>query len=273
MTCARRKSAACRDRSFVVTRCLPTLGCRRGAHRERPARALVSEIGVDSLACDAASQRRRARACGGRGAVRRRHARHRSIRRRAASSDGGAGGWEPAARPGGTGGTAASARGHVDCRRAGCGTRRPDPGTCRNLQCQQRVHGGTRRRRVTGTVYAPNGTLPIYNAPVYVPNAPLPALPSGPVRDRCGTLPPGEPVVGAATDAHGALGWRTYRRQRHPARDPGRQMAARNRDPEVAPCAVTALTDPEQTRPPRTGRRAACRASPSRSGACDNLSA
>ena len=43
--------------------------------------------------------------------------------------------------------------------------------TCVNLQCQQQACAGGGTTSVSGTVYAPNGTLPLYNVIVYVPTA------------------------------------------------------------------------------------------------------
>src|SRR3954468_8998362 len=76
-------------------------------------------------------------------------------------------------------------------------------GACRNLQCQQTACPGGGDTTLTGTVYAPNGTLPLYNALVYVPNAAVPPFPAGLACDRCGALPAGEPLVAALTDARG----------------------------------------------------------------------
>ncbi|HVJ91462.1 MAG TPA: carboxypeptidase regulatory-like domain-containing protein [Labilithrix sp.] len=75
---------------------------------------------------------------------------------------------------------------------------------CEGLECQQVVceNGGT--TSLSGTVYAPNGTLPLYNAIVYVPNAPVEPFPTtGVTCDVCGTSPSGRPIATALTDPHG----------------------------------------------------------------------
>ncbi len=71
---------------------------------------------------------------------------------------------------------------------------------CIGLKCQQVNCGGPTTTTVTGTVYAPNGTLPLYNVIVYVPNAPLDPIPTGAVCDMCGSTVSGAPVVTALTD-------------------------------------------------------------------------
>jgi hypothetical protein len=53
---------------------------------------------------------------------------------------------------------------------------------------------------LTGTVFAPNQTLPIYNAMVYVPTAALAELPDGPSGPTCAS---GSPAVTARSDTHG----------------------------------------------------------------------
>ncbi len=56
---------------------------------------------------------------------------------------------------------------------------------------------------ITGTVYAPNGTLPLYNVTVYVPNSPVQPLPTGLGCDRCDTILSGTPLVKTTTDTAG----------------------------------------------------------------------
>lgn len=145
-------------------------------------------------------------------------------------------------------------------------------GPCKNLQCQQRVCPEGSETIVTGTVYAPNGTLPLYNALVYVPNAPLMPFPAGLACDRCGSLPPGEPVVSAVTDASGA-----FRLVNVPVGEDipvviqvgkwRRQFVV----PNVEACSETTLTDPEQTRLPKNRSEGDMPRIAVTTGTCDNL--
>ncbi|HVV88724.1 MAG TPA: hypothetical protein VHE35_37020 [Kofleriaceae bacterium] len=77
------------------------------------------------------------------------------------------------------------------------------PDACVGLECMQVTcpAGGT--TSLSGTVYAPNGTLPLYNAQVYVPNGPVDAFIPGAQCDRCEEEPSGNPVVKTATGTDG----------------------------------------------------------------------
>ncbi len=76
-------------------------------------------------------------------------------------------------------------------------------GPCEGLRCQVKACGGGADTTVSGTVYAPNGTLPLYNVIVYVPNlTPLP-LTKGVTCDKCGALASGDPITTALTDSKG----------------------------------------------------------------------
>jgi hypothetical protein len=77
----------------------------------------------------------------------------------------------------------------------------PCVGLClQQVNCNGSPPDGT---TVSGTVYAPNGTLPIYNVIVYVPNAPLDPIPNGATCDKCGAQVSGKPLVITVTDATG----------------------------------------------------------------------
>jgi len=75
--------------------------------------------------------------------------------------------------------------------------------SCVGLQCQQVACAGGGTTSVSGTVYAPNGTLPLYNVIVYVPNAALVPFDAGIACDQCGALTSGDPVATALSDSHG----------------------------------------------------------------------
>ncbi|MBK7825262.1 hypothetical protein [Nannocystis sp.] len=75
-------------------------------------------------------------------------------------------------------------------------------GPCVNLECQVPVcpNGST---TLKGTVYAPEGTLPLYNVVVYVPNAPLDPIPDSVTCDTCKTGLSGQPITAALSDTKG----------------------------------------------------------------------
>jgi hypothetical protein len=56
---------------------------------------------------------------------------------------------------------------------------------------------------ISGVVYAPNGTLPLYGVTVYVPNSDPGPLPDGAQCSRCGDQLPGSPIVQTTTDEAG----------------------------------------------------------------------
>lgn len=79
-----------------------------------------------------------------------------------------------------------------------------DTNTCVNLECQIDSCGGhPENTTISGTVFAPNGTLPLYNVIVYVPNAPLSPLTPGVTCDQCGVIASGSPVTSVLSDAKG----------------------------------------------------------------------
>ncbi len=77
---------------------------------------------------------------------------------------------------------------------------------CKNLCLDQVVCQGGAATTITGRTFAPNGTLPIPNAAVYVPNVPisqLPAIASGASCERCEDEEFGDPLVATVSDELG----------------------------------------------------------------------
>jgi hypothetical protein len=72
---------------------------------------------------------------------------------------------------------------------------------CVGLACQQTC----KTTIITGKVYDPAGLIPLYNVYVYVPNAPLDPLPSGPECKPCQAPASGNPLVSATTSADGTF--------------------------------------------------------------------
>ena len=68
--------------------------------------------------------------------------------------------------------------------------------SCVGLACQQQVCAGNATTSITGTVYAPNGTDPLPNVTVYIPNAPVDPFAPGVSCPIVGAPPSGSPLVG-----------------------------------------------------------------------------
>ena len=116
-----------------------------------------------------------------------------------------------------------------------------------NLSC---ANGG--HTTLTGTVYAPNGTLPLYNAAVYVPNGTIEAFTEGVTCDRCDGKLSGDPVAKALTGSDGTF---TLKDVPTGSAIPLVIQLGRWRRqitiPTVADCQTTPLTDPQTTRLPK----------------------
>jgi hypothetical protein len=124
---------------------------------------------------------------------------------------------------------------------------------CENLACQQRACGDGGSTTLTGRVFAPNGTLPLYNVIVYVPNAELAPLATELSCSQCGVGVSGKPVVSALSDATGAFVLHDV-----PVGDDIPlvfQVGKWRRKvtvPRVEACRENRLSDPELTRLPRS---------------------
>jgi hypothetical protein len=95
----------------------------------------------------------------------------------------------------------------------GCGGKSDDtggddddgPDACVGIECQVVNCGamGLPNTSISGTVFAPNGTLPLNGVTVYVNRDPLPPFTEGVQCDRCSTTLPGSAVTQATSDAFG----------------------------------------------------------------------
>lgn len=74
------------------------------------------------------------------------------------------------------------------------------PFNCKGLQCQMKACPSMGTTSISGRVFDPSGTLPLYNVMVYVPNAPLTPLKEG---AGCECEVNGEPIASALTDTNG----------------------------------------------------------------------
>lgn len=77
--------------------------------------------------------------------------------------------------------------------------------TCQGLACDVVACPEGEETRVTGTVYAPNGTLPLAGATVYVPSGAIPELRAGATCETCAAWLPERPVAVATTSADGTF--------------------------------------------------------------------
>jgi hypothetical protein len=77
-------------------------------------------------------------------------------------------------------------------------------GGCTGIACNVASCGSAPDTTISGTVYAPNGTLPLYNVIVFVPNTPLEPFTDGVSCDACGTVS-GNPVTSTVSNPDGTF--------------------------------------------------------------------
>jgi hypothetical protein len=121
-------------------------------------------------------------------------------------------------------------------------------------------------------VFAPNGTLPLYNVLVFVPNEPLQPIAQGLTCDRCGGAPPGKPVAATLTDSHGHFVLADVPVGRNiPLVMQTGKWRRQIQIPNVVACKENELTDPDQTRLPAKRSEGDMPRIALATGGCDNL--
>jgi hypothetical protein len=82
-----------------------------------------------------------------------------------------------------------------------------EDGACEGIQCDivQCQSMGMPPTTLSGKVFAPNGTLPLYGVNVYVPLHAVGALPDGAVCSKCADTPLGDPLVSDITKEDGSF--------------------------------------------------------------------
>lgn len=124
--------------------------------------------------------------------------------------------------------------------------------SCVGIRCNVETcaNGGT--TSLSGVVYDPAGTNPLYNVRVYVPNAPLEDIPTGATCEQCNANLSGDPITTALSDSAGK-----FRLENVPTGTniPLVMQVGRWRRqvtiPNVAGCTDNAITDRDLTRLPR----------------------
>jgi hypothetical protein len=145
-------------------------------------------------------------------------------------------------------------------------------GPCVNLQCRQVACAGGATTSVSGTVFAPNGKLPLYNVAVYVPNASLESFPTGVTCDRCGTPVSGKPIVSTLSNSEGKFKLLNVPAGMNvPLVFQVGKWRRKVTVPNVTACQDTALTDPNMTRLPRNRTEGDLPKIAVTTGTCDQL--
>ena len=144
-------------------------------------------------------------------------------------------------------------------------------GGCVGVQCQQ-VRCDSGETTISGTAFAPNGTLPLYNVMVYVPSAPLTPFPLGVTCDRCGSVASGRPIASAISDHEGKFTIKNAPAGRDiPVVFQVGKWRRKVTIPTVTACQDNPITDSHLTRLPRNRQEGDVPRIAVTTGECDTL--
>jgi len=126
-------------------------------------------------------------------------------------------------------------------------------GVCTGIQCNVATCPNGAMTTLSGTVTDPAGVNPIYNALVYVPNAPLDPVPMGASCDLCNATASGSPITSTLTDTAGHF--QLLNVPNGPNVPLVIQVGKWRREVSIATvtsCVDNPIADPDLTRLPRT---------------------
>ncbi len=137
---------------------------------------------------------------------------------------------------------------------------------CKQVKCEQGLE-----TTVTGTIMAPNGTLPLYNVIVYVPNAEVEPLAEGLTCDQCGKVS-GKPLVSTLSGTDGKFVLRNVPvGEDIPLVIQVGKWRRQVKLPSVTACAENAVTDVNLTRLPKNQAEGDLPRIAVTTGRCDQL--
>jgi hypothetical protein len=162
---------------------------------------------------------------------------------------GGAGGAEPDTGTGGLGARLGGLGGSIV---PPCEGLRCQQTTCVGADCVVPPCSGGAATSISGKVFDPAGKVPLYGVTVFIPNAPLAAIPDGASCVPCATAASGDPVVEATTDAAGEFKLDNVPVGTNiPLVVEVGKWRRRTTVPVVTACIDNPITDPSLTRLPR----------------------
>jgi hypothetical protein len=145
-------------------------------------------------------------------------------------------------------------------------------GACTGIECNVQKCGGGGETTVSGYVYAPNGTLPLYNVQVFIPNAALAPFTTGVQCGNCAAPLSGAPIATALSDPTGAFVLKGVPTGANvPIVVELGKWRRQTNIPMVKGCVDNPLTDPNLTRLPQNQKEGSLPHIALTTGGCDQM--